>query len=551
MKLFSSTTTLIGFIRIAIIALAHVVVVANAANVTYSVVAFPGKNEMVAVHINGTNYPLRTSPLSANLFTGSAPFGSNYQYVYLAPGDKQRPESTVRHLTNTSITSTGNEFFNRSKTIYDVPELPRAFNPIYPALHSGLGKSNEISTILLNVDFKSLQKILKAPLKEHKFAEVYNMTFISHNEVFNYQGAGIKNSGQSSREFAKQSFKIKFNKFNNATRDELYGRRALKLRAEATDPSMAREKLLLDSLNAAGAATLSGDWVRLFVNNKPFGLYLMIDETYKGFTENLLHGGNVTEGTGVTFKCNAIDHKREANLVYHGNNNASYDFEDVYIFDNEGRDKNITKDHYTAPIIDFMSRLNQTTIPGSNVTITDLVDSAENTMIHIALSFLTGSWDGFWYQASNFYLNQNWQTTKWYLITYDFDETFGNGLEVPELMTTPYQNYSRPGSQRPLVDAFIKSPYYEPKFRDILKTIVQTFFNPRVIKPRLEAWMEMLKEDMEWDSSLPYRSPGQKSHFNVNNMLTTSHGTIGVLEWISNRTNALSHQLNFTYTANN
>ncbi|KAI9487231.1 MAG: coth protein-domain-containing protein [Benjaminiella poitrasii] len=545
MKIFSTTLGLIG----TAIALTSV----NAANVTYSVVAFPGQGETVAVSINGTDYPLQTSTVSANIFTGSAPYGSEYRYTYL-DGTNQKPESTIRQLTSTSITSTGNEFFNRSKTIYDIPELPRAYDPVYPPYKSNMGKSNEIATILLNADMDSLNKILEKPLEDHKFVQVYNMTYISSTDVFSYEGAGIKNSGQSSKEFAKQSLKIKFNKFNNATKDELYGRRAIKLRAEATDASMTREKLLMDSLASAGAATLSAEWVRVYINNEPFGLYVMTDETFKGFTENFLNAGKKTDGTGVTFKCNAMSDDEAATLVYKGDSNSSYNFDDVYILEDEGRDDAVSKKHYTAPLIDFMKRLNETAIsndPQQPGNITNLMDSAENTMIHMALNFLTGSWDGFWYQASNYYLNQNWQTTKWYLITYDFDETFGNGLEEPSLMTASYQNYSRPGSQRPLVDAFIKSAYYEPKFQDILKTIVSSFFNPRVMKPRLDAWTEMLKEDIAWDVSIKDRSPGQKSQFDVKNLLTTVDGTIGVLEWISNRTAALTQQLNFSYSDNN
>ncbi|KAL9551835.1 hypothetical protein MBANPS3_004060 [Mucor bainieri] len=535
-----------GIISVAIASLNLV----NAADVTYSVVAFPGNNETVAVNVANQDYPLQPSQLSSNLFTGVAPNAPDYHYTYLT-GSGAKPETVVRHLAD-SATATGNEFFNRSRTVYDVPALPKAYNDIYPALQSAMSNSNEISTIIINADMNTVDKFMKNPMEDNKFAEVYNMSYISHDAVYSFQGAGIKNSGQSSKELAKQSLKIKFNKFNNATKDSLFGRRAIKLRAEANDPTMAREKLMLDSLAAAGVATLNGNWVRLVLNNTPYGLYLMTDDTYKGFTENLLNGGNVTQATGVTYKGNAMDEKNEANLVYKGNNNASYNFNDVYILEDEGRDKNVTKDSFTAPIINFMERLNNT-VAGTDAqnpgTLTDLIDSANHTMIHLAMSFLSGSWDGIWRQASNFYLNENLDTKKWYVISYDFDETFGNGLEEPELLTVAYQNYSRAGSQRPLVDAFIKSPYYEPIFQDILKNIVQTFFNPRVLKPRLDAWTEMLKEDVEQDYALPYRSPGEKRDFDAadfaKNMYSTVGDRIGLLEWISNRTEAVAQQLNF------
>jgi hypothetical protein len=564
MKLLTITS---GIISLAI-------AITHAADVTYSVVAFPGNDETVAVSVANKQYPLQKSTMNGNLFSGVAPFSKEYRYTLMS-GTNQKPESTVRHLTDDSATATGNEFFNRSRTVYDIPELPQAYNQIYPgkllpidpktstsnkiyiyaALASGMGRSNEVSTLLLNADMKTIDNILKKPLEDHEFAQVFNMSYISHDAIYNFQGAGIKNSGQSSKDLAKQSLKIKFNKFNNATKDTIFGRRSFKLRAEANDPTMVREKLMLDCLAAAGATTLQGNWVRLYINNEPFGLYLMYDDTFKGFTENLINAGNKSDATGATFKGNAMSPEEEANLVYKGSSNTSYNFDDVYILEDEGRDKSISKKSYTAPLINFMERLNKTVV-GSDAqtpgTITDLMDSAEDTMIQTALSFLAGSWDGFWYQASNYYLNQNTQTNKWYLITYDFDETFGNGLEDSQLMTVSYQNYSRPGSKRPLVDMFVKSAYYEPKFQDILKTIVKRFFNPRVIKPRLDAWTEMLKEDIAWDYSLPFRSPGEKEKFTVNDFANNMHSTVGdrmgVLEWVSNRTSSLSQQLNFNDT---
>ncbi|KAI7873215.1 coth protein-domain-containing protein, partial [Mucor mucedo] len=525
----------------------------HAADVTYSVIAFPGSDK-VGVQVAGQDYPLQRSPMHANLFTGIAPFAAEYRYTILNSQGQAQPEETTRHLDD-AATTTGNEFFGRSKTVYDIPALPRAYNPIYPALASDMDRDNEIATLILRANMDAIQAFLDTPTAEHNFAQVYNMTYINHHTVYNFENAGLKNAGQSSKDKGKQSYKVKFNKFDNSTKkDHLFGRRAFKLRAGATDPTLIREKLMMDSLSASGVATLNSHWVRLFINDEPFGLYLMTDDSFKGFTDNLIHGGEKMNSTGVTIKGNAMDQDTEANLVYNGPSAANYDHNDVYILEDKGRDPTISKENYMAPLIDFMDRLSKTVVgtdaqtPG---TITDLMDSAEHTMIHAAMSFLAGSWDGFWYQASNYYLNQNRETKKWYLITYDFDETFGNGLEDIELMTTPYQKYQRPGSKRPLIDVFIKSPYYEPKFQEILKTLIKRFYNPRVIKPRLEAWTAMLKEDIAWDRSLPFRSPGDKEKFTVNdlnNALVTVGSRMGVLEWISNRTSSVCQQLNFNDT---
>lgn len=120
MKLFVITTS---FISVAI-------ALTNASDVTYSVIAFPGSNN-VAVSVGGQEYTLQKNPLNTNIFTGVAPFGADYRYTILTSPGQANPENTTRHLVET-VTNTGHEFFGRSKTVHEIPALPRAYNPIYP-----------------------------------------------------------------------------------------------------------------------------------------------------------------------------------------------------------------------------------------------------------------------------------------------------------------------------------------------------------------------------------------------------------------------------------
>lgn len=106
------------------------VLLTAAADVEYAVVAFPSANQGVAVSIGGKTYPLQQNKDIPNLFAGSAPEGQTYQYA-LTEGEKHILEAHQRTLAKGAI-KTGNEFFNRSRTVYDVPELPQAYHPIYP-----------------------------------------------------------------------------------------------------------------------------------------------------------------------------------------------------------------------------------------------------------------------------------------------------------------------------------------------------------------------------------------------------------------------------------
>jgi hypothetical protein len=186
--------------------------------------------------------------------------------------------------------------------------------------------------------------------------------------------------------------------------------------------------------------------------------------------------------------------------------------------------------------------------PGS---IANLIDP-QHTLIHLAINYLIGSWDGLWYQASNYYLNQDLITKKWTIITYDFDETYGNGVEDVNMNTVAYQNYSRPGSQRPLVTVFLNNTYYDSVFQNTLKTIVKRFYKPSVVNPILTAWSQMLQEDITWTRTIPGRSPGSQSTYTVKDfqdgLLGTNGSVISISQWVTKRVAALTQQLNFNDT---
>ncbi|KAI9262359.1 coth protein-domain-containing protein [Phascolomyces articulosus] len=519
-----------------------------AEDMNYSVIAFPNESQGVAVSVDGQTHPLQATQYP-NLYQGKGPAPSkSYQYVLTSSnGGQNQAESTQRQWTSKQTSSTGNEFFNRSRTVYDVPSLPQAYFPIYPPLFTGMNVSNEIATILLNANASGVDAYMKNPKGDFGYIEVYSMTYISSNQIYTFQGAGIKTSGQSTKEFHKQSFKISMDKFNkNATEKPLlFGRSKVKLRAEPTDMTFAREKLLLDCLAAAGAATLSGSWTRLFINGEPYGLYLMIDDATTHFIDNALHSGNYSYPyTGPTYKGNALSDTEEANLAYVGDDPSLYS---KYIYDpKDDGVLDLNKTNEMDPLIGLTKRL------ASNEKIDSIVDP-QHTLIHMAFNFLTGSWDGFWYQASNYYINQNTQSNQWTVITYDFDETFGN--DAPQgMMTVPYTQFKKSGNiTRPLQDALIQG--YTADFEQILTTLVKRFFKPSVMQPILGAWESMLLEDITWDRTAPsmVRSDfTETKSYTVQdfivNLNTTQKDTIGILDWITGRSAAVCQQLKINDT---
>ncbi|KAI8981834.1 coth protein-domain-containing protein [Mycotypha africana] len=504
--------------------------------------------------IGGQAYPLRASIDIAHLYKGFAPTADQYRYALTNSNGGNILESTQRHQP-AGIRSTGNEFFNRSHTIYDVPSLPQAYNPIYPPLSSNMNQSNEIVTIILKANVTGLNEILTDPLREHEYTEVSQMTYIANKEIFTFQHAGIKNSGKSTKDFAKQSFKLKLNQFAK-TKDMLYGRTTFKLRAQQTDPSIIREKLAYDCLGAAGAATLQGHFARLFINEEAFGLFLMSDDSGSTFINDVLHSGDQSYGnTGPTYKGNAMSPQLEGNLVYIDDSVASYD-SDVYDIDDYGNMKTtLNKTNQLVPLIEFMKQLSSIDSTrdidvNTRGALEKLIHSPQHLILHMAVNFLIGATDGFWRQASNYYLQLDTGSHLWTLISFDFDETFGLNIER-SVATEPYTSYSRPNSQRPLIDAVLKSPYYKAEFEKTIQTLVKRFFKPSVINPRLEALEAMLREDFEWDLAIPRKSPGAVPMWSLTtfekSLKKTDEGDeASVAEWVQLRAVSLQQQLKFS-----
>jgi hypothetical protein len=81
-------------------------------------------------------------------------------------------------------------------------------------------QSTEISTIIMWANESSLDAMLAAPTTTTiKQVETYNLTYISSTETHFFEGVGFQNSGKSTKDYAKQSYKFSFNQYQNKTTD--------------------------------------------------------------------------------------------------------------------------------------------------------------------------------------------------------------------------------------------------------------------------------------------------------------------------------------------
>ncbi|KAG0035739.1 hypothetical protein BGZ81_000032 [Podila clonocystis] len=518
------------------------------ADIQFNVVGYPtSPTNSFGVNIGGAITKLTTTETTFPLWSGPVPGSTSstkYSYVELsATGAVVQTEAFTRSLNSTD-TKTDNEFFQRATTRWVLPHIPYTYLFTWPS-ESKAFKDDEIATIHVTADAAQIANLEANPLQIIDIRCTFR--FINHNTVYTQTNISFSNSGKSSREFQKQAYKFSFDTNYNQS---FYSRPNIKLRSEVMDPTMMREKLYIDMLNSVGVPTQQGAWVRLFVNNQPYGLYLMVDDIKKSFVKQTIYGGDANEVIGSLVQMNAPTIDNVASLIYNPTG----------IFDpNVYTDVNLGNNPVTAPL----TQLNQFMLDLANfdpVTTPDPVGywtsrlDLDGFLRNMAMEYLGGCWDNYWVAGSNYfmYFNPKLGTSgKWQWIPTDFDGTFGDGFPVPFLYS--YQNLNNfTTTDRPLVSKLIiKNTAIRALFEQTLKDIVGWAYKPEALVPRIELYNKMLAEDVKWDTGIKRTGPGKVNNytfadFNDNLYNMTRDMSYSLVGWVTDMNKLVVTQLDVT-----
>ncbi|KAG0361026.1 hypothetical protein BG005_009368 [Podila minutissima] len=509
------------------------------ADVTYNVVAFPdASTNRYAVEIDKKFHALRTSEATFPLWSANVAgvsTSSSYRYVQLNSDNIIiSREKFQRQFSNKDATATPNEFFNRQTTITTLPAIKQVYKDIRPEPSKAFD-SSQIATIHLTADPTMFADLMNNPLdKEYKDIKV-GFKFINADTVYSVSKAKLAVSGNSSRKFKKTSLRVKFNDDKGET---FFDRPIIKLRAEATDPTMIREKLYLDLLNSVGVATYQGSYVRVYVNGVSHGFYLMVEDIEEPFLMNTIHHGAISDkkALGSLYQMGL----REATMVYEGSSAHHYNPRVYSTKISSPKDKDMQQ------WIAFMKDLKDwdPAAPGGVAYWNQRLD-LDGFLRSMALEYLTGAWDAFWYRGHNFFMYNNPQRKVWQFIPTDFDHTFMSGNR-PDVHAT-YKKFAEGAKRkkftaRPLVTKLIyKNKDINKQFETILSTITQDVFNSRVLDARIDAYKTQIEQDVAWDFLIDRSElPGKKIHWTIDHFSTRIEGRngkkiSGLKPWISNR----------------
>ncbi|KAF9361299.1 hypothetical protein BGX26_004484 [Mortierella sp. AD094] len=521
------------------------------ADITFNCIGYPSTTGgSFGVSIAGAITKLSTNESSFPVWSGAVPGTTSavqYSYVELnAAGGAVKTETFTRKLNQTTDTETDNEFFERPITKYDVTRLPYTYLATYPSKSKAF-KEDQIATIHITAPVASIDALNNQPNSNAEVRVAFR--FINADTIYSQTNISLQTSGKSSKEFAKQSYKLKFDTDYNQT---FFSRPNLKLRSEATEPTYLREKLYIDMLNSVGVPTQQGSYVRLFINNEAYGLYLMVDDIKKSFIKQTIYGGDDTV-PGSLIQSNAPSLTVQADLVYKGANSSNYD-KDVYVSQNLGN--NLATDPL-AQLITFMQDLqsfDSATTPNPLDYWNARLD-LDGFMRNMALEYLMGAFDNYWMAGSNFfiYFNPKLGTGKWQWVPTDFDGTFGNGASLdPKGSYKALYNFQ---PDHPLVSKLIiNNTVINAQFQQILKDIVSTAFKPEAMNAHIDSLHTMISLDAQWDLNLTRHSPGTNlqftfDDFNNNLVNITKEMSAALKPWVEARANAVAAELGFTIPA--
>ncbi|KAG0027398.1 hypothetical protein BGZ81_005664 [Podila clonocystis] len=524
------------------------------ADVTYNVVGYPDtENGAFGVSVNSQITKLVTSSLTFPLWTGTvagASAASEYKYVKLdGAGAPILEETFVRRLEDPTDVQTRNEFFERPVTKTQLPNVPLVYEP-WPMSDSKAFDDEQIATFHLTADEGQFEAMLRAPTEARPTKA--NVRYINTKVVHNVDNVTLGLSGKSSMDFNKMAFKLEFDTSYNQS---FFSRPSIKLRSESSDPTMIREKLYIDMLNVMGVPTQQGAWVRLYVNSKPQGLYLMVDDIAKSFLKQTVHNGQNVE-RGSLWQMNAPVVEDQADLRYLGPTIQDYPVE-VY------KMKTLGANLIDAPmtqLIQFMKDLAEFDVASTSAIQfwNDRLD-LDGFLRNMAMEYLAGSWDAYWYSGSNYFmyfnpsLGEGVKKGRWQWISTDFDGTFGDGDPTDSLTT--YRNYANfDDHDRPMISKLIlANKDINAKFEQILRETVGFAFKPEGLFPRLEAYERMLAWDVAWDDSLNAQRadyPGATEGWTENDFHASIAGPVknmnlGIKDWILQRVAGLEAELGF------
>jgi spore coat protein H len=328
-------------------------------------------------------------------------------------------------------------------------------------------KENELKQVVKEFKIVLDQADLDSIYKNPKPNTYIPITIISNGDTV--RSAKMRIRGDSSREYAKKSLKIVFNKEELLKGEE----RKINLNSEWTDKSYIRQYLSAHIMAKAGLNTFTANFVKLYINDKFFGLYLQVENMDKSFLKarNLDKNGNLYKATKDGACLSTYD---DVNKLWEKKTNKHTDWQDL---------------HELIAVLDTISPNRVQDYLQQNFEYDKLITI-------IAVNMLIQNSSTYYH---NYYMYHDiYGSNKWQMIPWDLDKTMSYYCWKPYTYDETSNKWL---SDNVLIERVLMD---EKGMNDIIKKVEELgvgFFNNNKLQPIIDNLERLLEEAVNQDHS--------------------------------------------------
>lgn len=351
-------------------------------------------------------------------------------------------------------------------------------------------------------------------------------------------GCRFKGNSSFRRNGIKKPFKLDFNEYDDNT--NFLGLKKLNLNNFDLSPDFMREKLLHD-LAGKYVAALRSVYVRLYVNDAFYGLYLGVEQPDKQMMQSRFgddEDGNLYEAEE---QLGGSAGTARPTLAYLGANASAY--QNVYILKT-----NETANDFSG-LINFLDILNNTALSELPTKLEPVCD-VEQWMYWMALNNLVVNLDSYLGVAAEYYLYERTSDRRFIHVQWDHNESFGITGDGTPRLTNPFTTdpFYLPGNgtgtnARPLLQRMWAVDAYKRLYLQALARFLREGFNPTAMSARVTQLANLIRADVTADPNKAYTLAQFEA--NLNTQVTAAGLSIyGVNQFVTERYNYLRTYLN-------
>ncbi|CAN5852912.1 hypothetical protein BH11BAC7_BH11BAC7_23360 [soil metagenome] len=335
---------------------------------------------------------------------------------------------------------------------------------------------------------------------------------------------GIKFKGNSSfnNPSTKKSFKIDLNEYVSG--QDYDGIKKFNLNNGFKDPSMLREKLALDFMNAHNVTAPRCNYARVYLNGTYWGLYTIVEEINSKFLKQ-----HYPDNDGNLFKGDP-----SGDLKYYGAAQSSY-------YSHYELQNNNTQNDW-SDLLATINIINNTPSSAFFDSLETVFDSW-SYLNYMATTNMFANLDSYIGSGHNYFMFDDSTGHHFRWIAWDVNESFGNfqmTFSPTTIQTMPYDFVSTPTTSRPLASRMLADPTYRAMYVSCFCSIMP-FFNNTTLDPIIDSLANVIRSSVYSDNLKSYTN--QQFEDNITMQVG---GTPGIKSFISARVASLTTQLAFS-----